>query len=314
MRILLTGPTGFIGGSLLRRLLAAGHHVAALVHPDQALPDAIRAHPSVQCLVGSLATAPWPAIHEFGPTACVHTAWITTPGQYWESPENDRFVEWSLTFAAEFFRGGGTHFVGLGTCAEYAPARVALDEIHSPTQSTTRYARAKNALRLELESLAQQQQTRVAWARLFYPYGVGELHARFCSALLHQLSRGEVVELKTPRSIKDYIYIDDVADALHALLLHRYQGIINVGTGVGTTVRQMAIALATTLDRCDLVRESTVPAVDPLEHVVADASRLRGLGWEPKTSLAEGTRRLAQQLVPNHVPPRTLNIAPKKPH
>jgi dTDP-6-deoxy-L-talose 4-dehydrogenase (NAD+) len=299
MKILLTGPTGFIGGNLLRRLLQGGHQVAALVHPYECLSVPLRSHPAVLELVGTLETVPWPAVDAFRPHACVHTAWITTPGLYWESPDNDRFVDWSVDFAKRFFQSGGRHFLGLGTCAEYAPGPGPFHEEGSPVGSATRYARAKNALRIALEDLAREQGTRVTWARVFYPYGPGELPARFCSSLLHQLDRGEVVELKTPNSVKDYIYIDDLAEALHTLLVAECAGIVNLGTGIGTTVRDLALALATAIGRSDRIREAAVPGLDPLDHVVADASRLGALGWAPEVTVADGARRLAQHLLPH---------------
>jgi nucleoside-diphosphate-sugar epimerase len=69
-------------------------------------------------------------------------------------------------------------------------------------------------------------------------------------------------------------------------------GPVNLGTGSGVTVREIAERLATLLERTDRVRVASPAAPDPLGFIVADAGRLRKLGWEPKVTLESGLRRL----------------------
>ena len=294
MRILLTGPTGFIGSNFLRLALARGHEVAALLYPGESLPALASPTDTLHSYVGTLAEAPWPAIQSFKPEACLHTAWVTAPGSYLESPDNDRFLEWSQIFAERFFQTGGGHLLALGSCAEYQPARTPLVEDQSPLSDTTRYARCKNALRLALENLAQRHGTRVGWGRVFYPYGPGEHPVRLCSSLIQQLARGEKVILKTPQSTKDYIYIDDLASAILTAIESGFPGTINFGTGRGVTVKEMAQTIAGIMGCPHLVEEAATPVCDPMSYMVADATKLRGLGWKPRTPLTKGLRRLRE--------------------
>jgi nucleoside-diphosphate-sugar epimerase len=216
------------------------------------------------------------------------------PGAYLESPDNDRFLEWSQVFAERFFQAGGQHLLALGSCAEYQPARTPLVEDQSPLSDTTRYARCKNALRLALENLAQRHDARVGWGRVFYPYGPGEHPARLCSSLIQQLARGEKVILKTPNSTKDYIYIEDLASAILTTIESGFQGTINFGTGWGVTVKEMAQTIAGIMGCPHLVEEAAVPVCDPMSYMVADATKLRGLGWTPRIKLPEGIQRLRE--------------------
>jgi GDP-L-fucose synthase len=90
----------------------------------------------------------------------------------------------------------------------------------------------------------------------------------------------------TPR--REFLHVNDLADALLFLMLRYDQsGIINVGTGQDLTIR----------DLCEIVREvvgykgrivfdSGMP--DGTPRKVLDISRIRSLGWRPKTSLKEG--------------------------
>ncbi len=314
MRFLVTGPTGFIGSAFIRLALARGHQIAGLIIPTEPIPARLPSTDNLKWLRGTLEEPPWHVIAGFQPEVCIHMAWITTPGVYLESPDNYRFLETSLKFLRQLADLGVQHIVTLGTCIEYLITNQPLAEDTTPIAPTTTYARCKNNLRLALEtlfapvipsSLGQEvlssgspavPQSRgpvvLSWARIFYPYGPGEHPSRLCSSLIAKLRRGEEVVLKTPDSTKDYIYINDLAEALLTIVEKRFHGAINLGTGQGTTVRQIADFLAQSLGRPDLVRVAPNPEPDPFPFVVADASRLKSLGWRPAHDLRRGLNEL----------------------
>jgi dTDP-6-deoxy-L-talose 4-dehydrogenase (NAD+) len=295
MRILLTGATGFIGSAFLRVALAEGHEIAGLVVPSEPVPS-LPSGQAVRWLRGTLAEAPWAEIARFRPEACVHAAWIATPGAYLESPMNPQFVRWSREFIRRVQAVGVDYVLALGTCVEYRRGREPLSEDTTPLAPTSLYARCKNQMREQLEEDAASLGFTLGWGRVFYPYGVGEHPARLCSSLIRKLTAGEPVMLRTPDSTKDYLHIRDLADALLLVTERRFRGCINLGTGVGITVRALAQMLAGALDRIGLVTEAQSPERDPLDFVVAEASRLRSLGWQPRVSLNEGLRELIGSL------------------
>jgi nucleoside-diphosphate-sugar epimerase len=296
MNLLLTGPTGFIGRAVLRRALARGHAVTALLLPGEQLPPDLPHPARLRVCPGTLAAPPWAELVAEPLEACLHTAWVTTPGVYLESPDNDLFLAWSRSFARDFFARGGRFFMGLGSCAEYRPARQPLAEATAALNDSTRYARCKNQLRLELEEMARKFSVTLCWGRVFYPFGVGEHPERLCSALIRKLARSEPVTLKTPQSTKDYIYIDDLALGILLALEQRCAGPLNLGTGRGVTVRQMAETIAALLGKTGLVSDAAEVSADPLDYMVADATRLRALGWREEVGLEEGLRRLCRHL------------------
>src|SRR5205814_822836 len=97
---------------------------------------------------------------------------------------------------------------------------------------------------------------------------------------------------KTPESTKDYIFIEDLAEALLAVVEKQFQGPINLGTGIGISVREIAHAIAKLMGKEELVGEVRPPETDPLGYVVADNSRLLTLGWTPKHDLPKGIEAL----------------------
>jgi nucleoside-diphosphate-sugar epimerase len=299
MRILVTGATGFIGSAFAKLALSRGHEIGGMMLPTETPPTHVPVSDKMHWIKGTLAELPWKEIESFKPDACIHFAWIATPGVYLESPENEKHLEWSLHLARRLKGIGMGQFVGVGTCIEYKIADAPLNEEWTPVDPTTLYSRCKNALRETLEAEARKDGSHFCWGRVFYPYGVGEHPARLCSALVQKLQRGEKVVLKTPQSTKDYIYIDDLAAAILLTVEKKFTSTINWGTGIGISVRQIADSVACLLGRLELVAEVSPPEKDPLGYVVADPSRLKNLGWLPKVNLENGIAKVIRSLPPN---------------
>lgn len=299
MNLLVTGATGFIGSAFVRLALARGHRVGALVRPRESL----HAEDNLVWLPGTLAEPPWEKIARFAPDACVHAAWIATPGVYLESPENADWLRWSFDFVCNARDLAGVRrFLVLGTCIEYgidAARREPLHETRTPIAPTSFYAKCKNELRLALEAESARAGSTMfdlCWGRVFYPYGPGEHPQRLCSSLIARLQRDEKVLLQTPDSVKDYIHIDDLAAAmLAAVETPELCAVVNLGTGTGVSVREIAGTLGRLLDRSHLIEESIPPRPDPFGYIVADPSRLKSAtGWAPCIGLDEGLAKLVQ--------------------
>lgn len=287
MKILVTGATGFIGGAFVRLAQARGHRVAALARRKLADEDGLT------WLTGTLAEPPWAQIESFAPDHCLHAAWVAEPGVYLESPLNEDYLRWSVAFFRRLAQAGLPRAMGLGTCIEYRIDGQPSRENVTPLEPLSPYARAKDALRRTMEA----EIAGFAWGRVFYPYGPGEHPARLASALTRKLRAGESLELKTPDSTKDYIFIDDLAAAILAVMERGLTGPINLGTGNGVAVREIAQTLARLLGRDGAVGESEAPAPDPFYYVVADAGRLhREAGWRPARELAAGLAEVVKSI------------------
>ena len=119
MKIFVTGATGFIGSAFCRLALAHGHEIAGIIQLTKTSPAEILVSEKMTWLKGTLAELPWKGIERFQPDVCLHLAWIATPGVYLESPENERYLQWSLAMVRGLRRIGVNHIVGAGTCIEY---------------------------------------------------------------------------------------------------------------------------------------------------------------------------------------------------
>lgn len=291
MNLLITGATGFIGSACVREALARGHRVAGLVR-RQTLRSSPKLPPGpVTWIEGDLADPDWAALAKFQADSCLHTAWVATPGEYLTSPANRDFLAWSISFLSRLAQTGMQHCVALGTCIEYASAPGLLNEETSPVAPASLYAQCKDRLRRELERAPFD----TCWARIFYPYGPGEDPRRLASSIIQRTLNAQDIILNTPDSTKDYIHIDDVACALVIAAERKFCGILNVGTGAGVTIRQIAETIAGILVKAPRI---TMPAsiVDPYPCVVANNVRLSNLGWKQRVSFADGLTKLVKHL------------------
>jgi nucleoside-diphosphate-sugar epimerase len=289
-RILLTGATGFIGSAVARAAVNRGHHVLGLIRPQSFKGEGRQGQ--LEFIPGTLEDAPWTEISRFKPDVCIHTAWISTPGLYLEAPENRVLVGQSHAFLKRAMEEGAGFSLVLGTCIEYGTSGEKLNETSSAVTPVSLYARSKN----ELREILEQDGIDLSWGRVFYPYGVGEHPQRLCSSIIAKLLKRQEVLLKTPNSIKDYIHVSDLAAAIVTIVERRSRGVINLGTGEGTSVMEIARMISGILECPELVRAATEPSPDPYPYVVADARRLKALGWQPKVSLKEGISALIECL------------------
>jgi GDP-L-fucose synthase len=96
----------------------------------------------------------------------------------------------------------------------------------------------------------------------------------------------------TPR--REFLHVDDLADALHLLMdCHEEPAHINVGTGEDLTIAELAETMAEIVGfRGSIVYDRARPDGSPQK--LLDISRIRALGWQPRIALREGLRSTYQ--------------------
>lgn len=100
--------------------------------------------------------------------------------------------------------------------------------------------------------------------------------------------------------IREFLYVDDMADAC-VFLLKNYSGMhpLNVGTGVGTRISELATILADIIGYTGkFIYDTTKPNGTPMK--VMDVSILRVMGWTAPTNLREGLSKAYQDFLTNH--------------
>jgi len=90
----------------------------------------------------------------------------------------------------------------------------------------------------------------------------------------------------TPR--REFMYADDMADACVFLMESGYKdGLINIGVGEDVSIKELAELVCKVVRyEGELIFDTSKP--DGTPRKLLDISKLKALGWKPKTSLADG--------------------------
>ena len=284
-RVLVTGASGFIGRQCLPLLISRGYEV----HATSRRPPAF-AEPGVHWHAADISDRSQLAevVRASKPSHLLHLAWTTTPGTFWHSTENFRWVSASLDLIQEFKKNGGQRIVAAGSCAEYEWGQE-YDELKSRPRPGTTYGICKNAFRELLESFATGNNLTWAWGRVFFMFGPAEPPEKLAASVILSLLRDETARCSEGTQVRDFMHVGDVADAFASLLDSEVSGPVNIGSGVGIEVRQFASMIAEQLAKAHLLEFGARTSKNEPEYIVANVDRLKNeLAWVPKIGLESG--------------------------
>jgi nucleoside-diphosphate-sugar epimerase len=286
-KVIITGASGFIGRHCLPILLTRGYEVHAADSRGSAenVPDVCWHQVD---LLDSLEMRR--LMGEVRPTHLLHFAWFTTPGEYWTARENLDWVRASLDLLQAFEGHGGKRVVMAGTCAEYDWRYGYCSEQITPLAPATLYGTCKHSLQIVLDSFARQTGLSAAWGRIFFLYGLHEHPSRLISSVIISLLKGEPARCSNGNQIRDFLYVEDVADAFAALLESNVTGPVNIASGCPVVLKDVIYKVGDKLSRKDLIQLGALPISSHEPHMlVGDVNRLTSeVGWLPKYNLDIG--------------------------
>jgi UDP-glucose-4-epimerase GalE len=301
--VLIVGGAGYIGSQTAKRVAQAGLEPVVLDNLVHGHRWAVKWGPFVE---GDLADGALlrNVLEDHQVTAVVHFAAYAYVGESVANPRKyyRNNVAGTLNLLDAMLDAGVRDIVFSSTCATYGdPVRVPIDEAH-PQRPVNPYGDTKLAIERALHWYGRAHGLRFAALRYFNAAGadpdgeVGEDHdpeTHLIPLAIEAALGGKALEIygtdyPTPdgTAIRDYIHVQDLADA-HVAALDRLRGgapslCVNLGTGRGHSVREVIAAVETVSGNQVPARESARRAGDPPE-LVADA-RLAAdvLGWKAR--------------------------------
>lgn len=286
-KVLVTGANGFIGRHTLVSLLNKGYEVHALGLSD---PNAASADYKMHVVDLLDYTQLRSLLKTLQPSHLLHFAWDVTPGEYWNSIKNFSWVQVSLELLQTFQEMGGRRVVMAGTCAEYDWRFGYCSELVTPTIPVAPYGVCKLALQTMLDAFSEKTGLSSAWGRIFFLFGPYEHSTRLVPSVIRSLLSGQPACCSHGNQIRDFLYVQDVADAFVSLLDSDVRGPVNIASGQPAALKDVIYCISEQINRSDLVR---LGAIDVPEHdpsvILADTQRLTNeIGWMPKYSLKDG--------------------------
>jgi nucleoside-diphosphate-sugar epimerase len=294
--LLVTGAAGFVGSAVVRLAVARGHEVVAAVGPDSALHRLAPVAREVAVVRADItdADALSTAVATARPEVCVHLA---AAGAVVREDDLDLLLAANALAPARLARAladaGCSRLVTAGSSSEYGTVAGPMDEA-AACDPDDPYGAAKLAGGLLARVVARSHGLESAHLRLFSVYGPGEDPRRLVPSVVTALLEGRPVDLTPGDQVRDFVYVDDVAEALlEAALRPGIDGLTtNVGTGVQTTVRALCLKIACLTGGHELLRFGAVPYREGERFAWRAATERAAseLGWRARTPLDEGLR------------------------
>ena len=317
MKVLIAGGAGFIGSTVAsaclddgispvildslvtgRREFTAGRPFYEGDIADGLLVDRIFAeHPDIQAVIHCAALIVVPDS-------------VADPVGYWQAN-----VAKSLEFTGHLLRNRCRRLIFSSSAAIYRAGNDLTVDEDSPVDPQSPYARTKAVCEAMFADVAASQPLKVLSLRYFNPIGAdpkmrtGLQSARPTHALGQMIrARAEGVPFvitgtdwptKDGTGLRDYVHVWDLAEA-HVAALKQFDSLpgpvtaINLGTGTGTTVRELADAFNRVSDQPIQVRGAGRRPGDVAGGYTRVNRAERLLGWRAQRDVAEGIRQSLQ--------------------
>lgn len=304
MKTFVTGGAGYIGSVTVERLIEAGHEVTVFDNLERGHRAAV--DPRARLIVGDLRDRPSiaSALSQTKPEAVMHFAAYALVGESMAQPEAyfANNVKGGINLAEAMLKAGVRKIVFSSTCATYGqPEKKPITE-ETPRAPTNPYGESKLMLEKILDWMGRLHGLQSVFLRYFNACGASQKYGEDHDPETHLIPNiiktalGQRKEIEifgndypTPDGtcIRDYIHIEDLAEAHILALTGSHTGAFNLGTCSGHSVMEVITAFRKVTGIAVPIRIMPRRPGDP-ERLVADASKAaRVLGWQPARGALE---------------------------
>ena len=309
MRILVTGAAGFIGSSLVDRLLSMGHTVVGIDNFNDFYDPAIKAaniaeaerHPAFELVRGDILDRDLLAdvFARFKPERVVHlAAWagvrpsIERPSLYQQVN-----VEGTTNILERCRQDGVNHLVFASSSSVYGDReQVPFRESDRVDFPISPYAATKKAGELLCYTYHHLFGLNVSCLRFFTVYGPRQRPEMAIHKFTRIIDEGEPVPMfGDGSSSRDYTFIDDIIDGVVASM-ERVSGynIYNLGESKTITLRDLIKEIGAARGRTPVINQLPSQPGD-VSRTFADVSKAKAeLDYHPKVTVQEGLRRFVE--------------------
>ena len=293
MRVIVTGGAGFIGSHIVKNLLDKGYQVRVIDNLSRGFENLVdkRADLQVEDLKNQKKIEKlikgYRAVIHLGNYIVVPES-IKSPVEY---TENNVVNTVKLLEAMKEAQVGKIIFSSSATVYG-EPKKLPLTEDDPIAAQTNQYGASKVAMESFISTYHKLYDFDVVLLRYFNPYGPNELHEPETHAIPNfitsTLKKKPIPLYWKGEQIRDFIYVEDLAQA-HTELLHTSGlEIFNIGAENGTKVKD-AVEKIFELVGYKVPIEDLGPRSGDAQATYASAQKIKlRVGWSAKTDLEEG--------------------------
>ena len=281
--ILVTGGKGFLGQVLTQKLVAQGH---AVISPG-----------SNECDFSKEAALAY--LRSISPKYIFHLAGKTGIPMSWQNPAAFYQANVDTTrILLEYCRENKTpiHYVSAYIYGNQGPYPISEEARVEPNNP---YAHSKWIAEELCRFYHRFYSVPMTISRPFNIYGPGQSPHFFIPRILSLLRTQETVKVLDLTPKRDYVFVDDVADALIAIMRYGLTGnCYNIGTGLSFSCKEVIALMQSLLGTQKSVLSDEKTRPEEISHAQANRDKLtQTTGWVPRYSLVQGlTKCLSQNL------------------
>jgi nucleoside-diphosphate-sugar epimerase len=268
--IVITGASGFIGRYLHAHLIASGAAVVAVSRKNR---------------TGMLHVEDYR--HSPDGDVLIHLA--EEPDRALVNGAGEVYLQTSASLVTALARRKFPRLVYISSGAVYG------DKCQHPCKSSDTvvandvYSRAK----LINEDIVLASGGAVA--RLANVYGEGMAASNVISDIIAQIPTADSLKVRDETPIRDYLHVNDLVQSLEKFASSDYCGVINIATGVGTSVRRVAEIALSAAGQAGRQIVSSGSMKRPVSTNILDITETNSvLGWTPRIGLVDGLTELVQ--------------------
>lgn len=297
MKVLITGGAGFIGSHIAEAALREKHEVVIVDDLSNGKRSNIPLGATFyEC---SILDGDWPHIVEVEqPSIIFHEAAQPSLRRSIEEPEFDAGVNIIGTLAViRAARGVGAHIVFASTSAVFAPDAPVPFMEEDGGQPNLPYGIAKYACELYIRN-AGLSYTILRYGNVYgprqVPIGENQLIPH-CIRYLKGLEPDFGINGDGEQR-RDFIFVEDIADANLRLGGIKAKGTYNIATGVGTSVNQVCRMLANIADKPVLFPHHAAKRGETRDSILL-VQKAGRVGWRARTTLQQGLQATWESFV-----------------
>jgi UDP-glucose 4-epimerase len=308
MKVMITGILGFIGSNMAEKLVNDGQDVYGLVRrvANRNLNVIGNILKDVTLITGDITdyASTRNAIKTANPDVVIHLAALSPVRDSFERPfeyqQANLLGTMNVAHSVLELPDPQTRKVVIASTAEvYGIQEKAPLTENLPLKPSSPYAVSKAAGDLYLQMMFNTYEAHGTIMRPANSYGRKFDNSFLIEYLITQMLKDADVYIGAPDSIRDYMYVDDHVDAYIAAIKSpdADMQVLNAGTGVGVTNRELVELLAEKIGyNPKKIRYGSYPPGYPFRpiisdqpYIVLDSTKInKKTGWKAKFSLAEG--------------------------
>lgn len=297
--VLVTGATSFIGVHLIKEYLKNNWRVVAVVRPNSKKLGILPRSDFLKIIEVDIEKIEDIVERLENKTIDIfyHLAWEGTRRPYRDDTilqkRNYKCAIKAMNTAKQL---GCSIFIGAGSQEEYGKCVGNIDENYE-TNPITEYGKAKLKTYEVLQKIANNNNIKFIWTRIFSVYGIYDYQGTLVMSALDKMKKNESIPLTLCTQNWDYIYVEDVAKVMYLLAnTSCVDGIYNIASGESRQLKEFVIDMK---DICKSKSELQFGAISYNSEGVVSFKPIvdklkQNIGWSCNVNFKEGIKRILE--------------------